>query len=153
MFDSLAISADVGSGEESDAIMKRNLNTPNGGVEDGGVINGQDDAQQANLNIAPVMGECTTDLRTPTLLTSDESLTGVQGGVVLDCREPVDYELFMRGVWQLIVQQTNIYGKQMDIRWENTNIEGMKQFLALCMQMARAKFLRLKILEHRSNFQ
>ncbi|KAJ1357109.1 hypothetical protein KIN20_015159 [Parelaphostrongylus tenuis] len=90
------------------------------------------------------MGECTTDLRTPTLLTSDASLTGVQGGVVLDCREPVDYELFMRGVWQLIVQQTNIYGKQMDIRWENTNIEGMKQFLALCMQMARAKFLRLK---------
>ncbi|KAJ1357136.1 hypothetical protein KIN20_015196 [Parelaphostrongylus tenuis] len=139
MFDSLAISADVDSGEESDAIMKRNLNTPNSGVEDGGAINGPDDAQQANLNIAPVMGEWTTDLRTPTLLTSDESLT--QGGVVLDCREPVDYELFKRGVWQLIVQQTNIYGKLMDIRWENTNIEGMKQFLALCIQMARAKFL------------
>ncbi|KAJ1357117.1 hypothetical protein KIN20_015169 [Parelaphostrongylus tenuis] len=27
----------------------------------------------------------------------DESLTVVQGGVVLDCRKPVDYELLMRG--------------------------------------------------------
>ncbi|KAJ1353244.1 hypothetical protein KIN20_009838 [Parelaphostrongylus tenuis] len=48
---------------------------PHGGAEDGDLIDGPDDAQQANLNTAPVMGEWSTDVRTPTLPPLDESLT------------------------------------------------------------------------------
>ncbi|KAJ1372929.1 hypothetical protein KIN20_035241 [Parelaphostrongylus tenuis] len=43
--------------------MERNLGTYDGGAEDGGVIDCPDDAQQANLDIAAVMGEWTTDVR------------------------------------------------------------------------------------------
>ncbi|KAJ1347864.1 hypothetical protein KIN20_003029 [Parelaphostrongylus tenuis] len=82
------------------------------------------------------MGAWTMDVRTRTLLSFDESSAGVQGVVVLDCLGPDNlYELFMGGVWQLIVQQTNIHGKQMDTRWKNAGTEKMKRFLALCTQV------------------
>ncbi|KAJ1350966.1 hypothetical protein KIN20_006897 [Parelaphostrongylus tenuis] len=51
MIDSLAVSADDDTGEESDAIMEMGLNTSDGGAENGGLTDGLDDAQQANFNI------------------------------------------------------------------------------------------------------
>ncbi|KAJ1355290.1 hypothetical protein KIN20_012628 [Parelaphostrongylus tenuis] len=57
------ISVDVDTSKELDAIMERNLSTPDGGAEDGGEIDGADHAQQANLDIAAVMGEWTADVR------------------------------------------------------------------------------------------
>ncbi|KAJ1357113.1 hypothetical protein KIN20_015163 [Parelaphostrongylus tenuis] len=68
MFDSLAIRAESDTGEQSDAITKRNLNTQDSGAEDGSVINGSDDAQQEYLDVAVVMGEWTTDVRTSRFL-------------------------------------------------------------------------------------
>ncbi|KAJ1354145.1 hypothetical protein KIN20_010979 [Parelaphostrongylus tenuis] len=57
MVDSLANKSRCGHSKESDAIMKRNLSTLDGGAEDGSVIDGPDDAQQANLDIADVVDE------------------------------------------------------------------------------------------------
>ncbi|KAJ1346810.1 hypothetical protein KIN20_001711 [Parelaphostrongylus tenuis] len=94
----LAVRGDEDTGDESGAIMEGNLSTPDSGAEDGDLIDGSDDAQQVYLKTAPVMGEWTTDVRTPTLLPFDESSIGIEGGVVLDCREPVGfYELFRQG--------------------------------------------------------
>ncbi|KAJ1368788.1 hypothetical protein KIN20_030076 [Parelaphostrongylus tenuis] len=76
--------------------MERSFITPDGGAVGGCVIDGPDDAQQANMSAAPVIGEWITDMRTSILLPFDEGSTGVQGGVWLNYREPVDsYELFM----------------------------------------------------------
>ncbi|KAJ1361038.1 hypothetical protein KIN20_020192 [Parelaphostrongylus tenuis] len=64
---------------------------------------------------------------------------------MLDCREPIDfYKVFMRGDQQVIVQQTNVYGKHMFSRWNDMDIEEMKRFLALCMQVTIAMFPRIK---------
>ncbi|KAJ1372115.1 hypothetical protein KIN20_034186 [Parelaphostrongylus tenuis] len=84
------------------------------------------------MNTAPVMVEWTTDVQSTTMLSFDKSSTGVQGRIVLEYRNPVDfYDLFIRRVWQLIVQQTNIYGRQVDRQRGNTNIAEMKRFLSL----------------------
>ncbi|KAJ1346833.1 hypothetical protein KIN20_001736 [Parelaphostrongylus tenuis] len=86
MLDSLIISADEDTGDELDAITESNLSTPDGGAEDGGLVDGPDDAQLAHLSTAPVMGEWTMDVRAPTSLLLNESLTGVQGCAVFPCR-------------------------------------------------------------------
>ncbi|KAJ1357543.1 hypothetical protein KIN20_015714 [Parelaphostrongylus tenuis] len=55
--------------------MERNLSTLDV-AEHRDLIDGSVDAQQANLNTAPVMGEWTKDVRAPTLLPFDDSSTG-----------------------------------------------------------------------------
>ncbi|KAJ1355650.1 hypothetical protein KIN20_013143 [Parelaphostrongylus tenuis] len=103
--------------------MERNSNISDVGSEDHGVIDGPSDAQQANSDTAPAMCELTTHVRSLTFLPFDESSIGIHGGVVLDCREPVYfYELFMRAVWQLIVQERDIYGIQMDPHWKTQTL-------------------------------
>ncbi|KAJ1352706.1 hypothetical protein KIN20_009108 [Parelaphostrongylus tenuis] len=79
-----------------EAIIERNLSTPDGGAEDGGLIDGPDGAQQANLNTAPVTGEWTTNVRHPLCCHLMKARQVSKTASVLDCREPADfYKMFM----------------------------------------------------------
>ncbi|KAJ1348672.1 hypothetical protein KIN20_004025 [Parelaphostrongylus tenuis] len=52
---------------------------------------------------------CSSTVITPTLLPFDENLGGVQSGAFSSCRIPVDfYEVFMKDIWKLIKEQTNV---------------------------------------------
>ncbi|KAJ1369560.1 hypothetical protein KIN20_031050 [Parelaphostrongylus tenuis] len=61
---------------------------------------------------------------------------GVQNLALLGRKSLVEhYELFMKDVWEMTVEQTNIYGHQKKEGWKDTTIEEMKIFLDLCLKM------------------
>lgn len=64
---------------------------------------------------------------------------------VLECKAPIDFfEWFMSDIWELLVEQTNIYGKQKSTSWIDTNKEELKKFFALCIKMGQVKLPLLR---------
>uniref|UniRef100_A0A7I4Z224 DDE_Tnp_1_7 domain-containing protein n=1 Tax=Haemonchus contortus TaxID=6289 RepID=A0A7I4Z224_HAECO len=55
------------------------------------------------------------------------------------CETPLDfYELFFsEELPQMVATQTNIYGHQKSRSWKETDIEELKRFFGLCLQMSR----------------
>ncbi|KAJ1361859.1 hypothetical protein KIN20_021223 [Parelaphostrongylus tenuis] len=73
-------------------------------------------------------------MRPPTVLPFEDLAAAVQHGIVSGCRQPAHfYELLMTDLWELIVEQTNIYHIQNNADWEDTIVEEMKTIIALCM--------------------
>lgn len=56
-------------------------------------------------------------------------------------REPVEfYELFMRDVWDLLVEETNRYAGQKEVDgWIDVDIYDIKKFIGLCIKMGQVK--------------
>ncbi|KAJ1355450.1 hypothetical protein KIN20_012847 [Parelaphostrongylus tenuis] len=105
-------------GNESGANMDKNEQAAQGSEDDD---DGTDDSQRAFLNVDIVVGDWTTNMRPPTVLGFDDLAAGVQHGIVGGCRQPAHfYELLMTDLWELIVEQTNIYHIQNNADWEDT---------------------------------
>ncbi|KAJ1368124.1 hypothetical protein KIN20_038445 [Parelaphostrongylus tenuis] len=83
-------------------------------------------------------------LSRPKIPPFNEQRAGLLSDVLRFCARPVDfYELFMKDVWQLVVEQTNIFGKQKNECWEETTVDEIKRFIGLCLKMSVDRLPRI----------
>ncbi|KAJ1360472.1 hypothetical protein KIN20_019454 [Parelaphostrongylus tenuis] len=95
---SLTVSVDEYTSNESNAGMDKNVHTPQGSEHGDG--NWQ--FTESSFDVDILVGDWTTNVQPPTVLPFDDTAAAVQHGIVTGCRQQAYFcEFFMTNFWKL----------------------------------------------------